>query len=154
MYELQQRIPVIKLWGVLLVPLQGDVTDRQVADLVQEVLGQIRRDGSRGLAVDLSGLNMVDSHLCAAFTELALAAGYMGARTILCGLSADIAMTLQTMGVELRGVEVALSLEQALAALGLRPTRTMDEELTDGRSLADAMLTRNPVGPESGLGGS
>ena len=53
------RIPVIRLWGVLLVPLQGDVTDRQVSDLVAGVLENIRSSGTTGVIVDLSGLWMV-----------------------------------------------------------------------------------------------
>jgi rsbT antagonist protein RsbS len=141
------RIPVIKLWHILLVSLQGDVTDRQAARLVADVLDQIRRGGSTGVAMDLSGLWMVDSHLCAAFTDLAAAARYMGARTVLCGLSPDIAITLQSMGIELRGIETMLTLEHALVALGLRPSggRDKNQVRNDARRLADEMLGRNPV---------
>jgi rsbT antagonist protein RsbS len=140
------RIPVIKLWGVLLVPLQGDVTDRQVSELVAGVLGEIRRGGATGVVVDLSGLWMVDSHLCAAFADLAASARYMGARTVLCGLSPDIAMTLQSMGIELQGVKTMLTLEHALASLGLRPVRSRDGARAheEASELAEAMLARNP----------
>jgi rsbT antagonist protein RsbS len=151
------RIPVIKLWHILLVSLQGDVTDRQAARLVTDVLDQIRRGGSTGIAVDLSGLWMVDSHLCAAFTDLAAAARYMGARTVLCGLSPDIAITLQSMGIELRGIETMLTLEHALVALGLRPNAGRDKNhaRADARRLADEMLGRNPAaGGDAAPGGA
>ena len=144
--DAQSRIPVIRLWGVLLVPLQGDITDAQVSRLVSTVLGEIRRGIGSGVVIDLSGLEIVDSHLCAAFTSLAASARYMGATTVLCGLSAEIAMTLQSMGIELEGVTTTLTLEQALSTLGLRPrtTRTATQARAAGRALADEMLDRNP----------
>jgi rsbT antagonist protein RsbS len=144
---MQSRIPVIRLWGVLLVPLQGDITDAQVSQLVTAVLNEIRRGTGSGVVVDLSGLEIVDSHLCAAFTNLASAARYMGATTVLCGLSAEIAMTLQSMGIELQGVSTTLTLEQALATLGLRPhrRRALSAERAAARELADEMLARDPA---------
>jgi rsbT antagonist protein RsbS len=152
---IESRIPVIRLWGVLLVPLQGDITDAQVSRLVSTVLGEIRRGVGNGVVIDLSGLEIVDSHLCAAFTNLASAARYMGATTVLCGLSAEIAMTLQSMGIELEGVKTTLTLEQALAALGLRPhrQRTVSAERTAARALADQMLERDPPATGDGDGG-
>lgn len=144
------RIPVIRLWGVLLVPLQGNLVDQQVADLVTDTLEMIRRDGSQGLVLDLSGLIVVDSHLCAAFADLSTAARYMGVRTLLCGLNPDIAMTLQAMGIELRGVETAVSLEHALGTLGLRPAKAQKRI---GQALMAAMLDRNPAAdPNRGAG--
>lgn len=66
---------------------------------------------------------MVDSHLCAALARLAAAAQLMGVRSVLCGLSTDIVMTLLSLGFELRGVETSLGLEDALAQLGVRVER-------------------------------
>jgi rsbT antagonist protein RsbS len=138
-----ERIPVIELWGVLLVPFQGDVTDHQANVLIESVLSRVRRDACTGVALDLSGLSVVDSHLCAAFAGLAAAASYMGARTVLCGLTPEIAMTLETMGVELRGVDVVLSLEHALDRLGLRPPGVGAQAArAEAWALADAMVER------------
>jgi rsbT antagonist protein RsbS len=113
------RIPIIKLWNVLLIPLQGEITDSLSEQLSHDVLERIQALGSRCLVVDLTGLWMLDSHLCAVLTRMAQAAALMGTRTILCGMSPEIAMTLQTMGVETRAAETALSLEDALEALGI-----------------------------------
>jgi hypothetical protein len=63
---------------------------------------------------------MVDSHLCAVLSGLASSAKLMGTPTVICGMSPEIALTLQTMGIELKGVESALTVEEAFAALGLR----------------------------------
>lgn len=156
-FESDARIPIIRLWDVLLVPLQGDVTDRQVAQLSDSVLGIIRARGAAGLVLDLSGLLVVDSHLCASFASLAGAARLMGVSTVLCGMSPEIAFTLQTMGIELDDLETALSLEEALRILGLEPQRrrlgprgTAGRNAdagarTSARALAYEMLDRNPL---------
>jgi rsbT antagonist protein RsbS len=114
-----QRIPIIKLWTLLLVPLQGELTDELANQLTTEVLARIHEDGCSGLVIDITGLWLVDSHLCAVLSELSSAASLMGARTLLSGMKPDIALTLETMGVELRGVRTTLNLEDALSALGV-----------------------------------
>jgi rsbT antagonist protein RsbS len=115
-----QRIPIIKLWTLLLVPLQGELTDNLANQLTSEVLTRIHEDGCSGLVIDITGLWIVDSHLCAVLSELSSAASLMGARTLLSGMKPDIALTLETMGVELKGVRTTLNLEDALSALGVR----------------------------------
>jgi rsbT antagonist protein RsbS len=115
-----QRIPIIKLWTLLLVPLQGELTDNLANELTTEVLARIHEQGCSGLIIDITGLWLVDSHLCAVLSELSSAASLMGARTLLSGMKPDIALTLETMGVELKGVRTTLNLEDALSALGVR----------------------------------
>lgn len=114
-------IPVIELWGLLVLPLVGDISDSQMLRLVDSVLTRIQVRGANGLVIDCSGLWMVDSHLCAALGRLATAARLMGVPSVLCGLTPDIVMTLQTMGFDLAGIDAALSLEAALEKLGLVP---------------------------------
>jgi rsbT antagonist protein RsbS len=124
-----QRIPIIKLWTLLLVPLQGELTDNLANQLTSEVLTRIHDEGCSGLVIDITGLWLVDSHLCAVLSELSSAASLMGARTLLSGMKPDIALTLETMGVELRGVSTTLNLEDALSALGVRGPEQDDGDL-------------------------
>lgn len=124
-----QRIPIIKLWTLLLVPLQGELTDNLANQLTSEVLTRIHDEGCSGLVIDITGLWLVDSHLCAVLSELSSAASLMGARTLLSGMKPDIALTLETMGVELRGVSTTLNLEDALSALGVRAPEQDDGDL-------------------------
>lgn len=114
-----RRLPIIKLWDRILVPIQGEITDDLAEMLSQEVLREIHESGAHGLVLDLTGVWIMDSHLCSVLSNLASAARLMGTPTIISGLSPEIAMTLQTMGVELEAVRTALSLEQALTMLGL-----------------------------------
>lgn len=136
------RIPIIPLWGQLIVPLQGDITDAQAAQLCSDVLRDIQRTGAKGMVVDISGLWLVDSHLCAVLARLAASARLMGTRTVLCGMGADVALTLQSMGIQLDNVETALGLEEGLSLLGVRVVgaRTAESEREEARRLADEML--------------
>jgi rsbT antagonist protein RsbS len=157
-----RRLPIIKLWDRIVVPIQGEITDELAGQLSTEILKVIHQSGAHGLVLDLTGVWIMDSHLCSVLSNLAAAARLMGTPTIISGLSPEIAMTLQTMGVELQSVRTALSLEQALAMLGLdvRRVEDGDEQGRDGwhdegpddteraRSL-DAGLARGagPAGP-------
>ncbi|XYI03270.1 STAS domain-containing protein [Sorangium sp. So ce1128] len=118
-----KRLPIINLWDRILVPIQGDVTDDLAEQLNTEVLRAIHESGAKGLVIDLTAVWIMDSHLCAVLSNLASAARLMGTPTILSGLSPEIAMTLQAMGVELAAVKTALTLEQALTMLGLEVRR-------------------------------
>ena len=126
-----RRLPIIKLWDRIVVPIQGEITDELAELLCNEVLKVIHESGARGLVLDLTGVWIMDSHLCSVISNLAAAARLMGTPTIICGLSPEIAMTLQTMGVELQSVRTALSLEQALGMLGLEVRRAEEDEETD-----------------------
>jgi rsbT antagonist protein RsbS len=117
----ETQIPIIALWGALLVPLQGDITDQQAAHLTDNVLGELKQGAYSALVVDLSGIMLVDSHLCSVLAHLATSAQLMGARTILSGIRPEVTLTLLSMDVSLEGPITALSLEQALEQLGVRP---------------------------------
>ncbi|MBX3247715.1 MAG: STAS domain-containing protein [Myxococcales bacterium] len=125
------EIPILELWGRLVVPLQGDITDTQMEALQERVLRRVRARAPSGLVLDATGVWMMDSHLCAVMGRLASAARLMGTRPVLSGLSPTIVMTLQTMGIELTSVETTVSLEAALELLGVWPDEDDDEEETD-----------------------
>lgn len=134
MADLQpNRIPIIKLWHLLLVPLQGDVDDALAERLSEEVLNLVHSTEVNGLVLDVTGLWMMDSHLCAAVSRLAQAAALMGTKTIICGMTPETAMTLQTMGLDLGEIETVLSLEQALERQGIARLDGDDNaEIDDG----------------------
>ncbi|MDF2696948.1 MAG: RsbR, positive regulator of sigma-B [Labilithrix sp.] len=113
------RLPVISVWNHILVPLQGEISDAIAERLVDQVLDTIRDSGAEGLIIDLTGIWMVDSHLCAVLSRLAAAARLMGAHSIMCGMNAQVAITLQTMGIDMEAVRTALTLEEAFKSLGI-----------------------------------
>lgn len=114
------RVPVIRLWARLVVVLQGDISDEVAARLMDDVLEEIRRSGAAGLVLDVSGILVVDSHLVHVLSNLAQAALIMGTPAVVCGMSPEVAMTLQMMGAEPKFMQTALTLEDALRRLGVR----------------------------------
>jgi rsbT antagonist protein RsbS len=129
------RIPIIRLWSLLLVPVQGELTDSAAEQLRHDVLTEIHAAGSDGLILDVTGLWLMDSHLCAVLTRLAQAAALMGTRTIVCGMNAETAMMIQSMGLELRGVRTSLTLEQALQTFGVAGPPVESDDDIDAAAL-------------------
>lgn len=122
MSEHRTTIPVLKMWDQLLVALQGDVSDRQAEDLSRSVLARIRDVDVTGLILDVTGVLTLDSHLCAVLARLAAAARLMGVRSVLCGLTPEVVMTLQAMDIELDEIETMGTIEEALEAAGIQHT--------------------------------
>ena len=132
-----QRVPIIKIWDILLVPLQGEITDDVAARLKSDVLERIHADGATGLVIDVTALWMMDSHLCSVISRLAAASSLMGARTFLCGMNPEIALTIHAMGLDLESVQATLTLEEALELLGVEPPplpEWADAWIDEGRS--------------------
>ncbi|AKF07917.1 STAS domain-containing protein [Sandaracinus amylolyticus] len=135
-------IPILELWGNLVVPLQGEIRDSQMDELRDRLLARLRDRGARGLVIDASGVWLLDSHLCSMVGRIARAARLMGAETLLCGLGPDVVTTLLDMGIELEGIRTALGLEEALEQLGVHAESPDEEddvwdELLDGRDDED-----------------
>jgi len=126
----RSSIPVLKIWDQLLVALQGDVSDRQADELSLSVLARIRDVDVSGLILDVTGVFTLDSHLCAVLARLAASARLMGVRSVLCGLTPEVVMTLQAMDIELDEIDTMGTIEEALEAAGIqhttRPARDFD----------------------------
>lgn len=148
------RNPVFQVYDRVLVALQGEVTDELAAALSEDVLALVNGTDAVGLIIDVTGVWMMDSHLCSVLSSLAASAKLMGTETILSGISPDIAQTLQSMGVEFAGVRSALTVEQALEMTGLRVLEdarltTVTEEMRARRGimarhrLGERLLTRD-----------
>jgi rsbT antagonist protein RsbS len=146
--SLPATIPVIRLWDVLLVPIQGDLADHEAERLADGLLTRIHKEGARGLVIDLSGVWMLDSHLCAVVVRLSRAARLLGTSTTVTGLSPEVALTLQSMGLDLGDGRTARTLEEALTGFGLEPrahsSSIVDEEIAVmHRLLADDPTAQN-----------
>jgi rsbT antagonist protein RsbS len=113
----EAKIPIIGLYGNLIVPIQGAISDDVMGALQQDVTQRIEDGGVRGLVVDVSGVEVLDSYLTRNLRDLALTARLMGVVAVVSGLRPALAITLVEMGLEIPGVPTALNLERALEAL-------------------------------------
>lgn len=120
-------LPFIRLWGTLLVPLQGEITDDLAERIHGEVLDHVYKSEIENIIIDVTGLWILDSHICAMLAALGNSARLMGASTVICGMSAEIAQTLQMMDIGLENVQSALNVEEAFTLIGITITRHRHE---------------------------
>jgi rsbT antagonist protein RsbS len=111
------RIPIINLYSNLIVPIQGAIGDVAMQQLTDDVTRRVEREGARGLIIDVSGVELMDSFITRNIRDLALTARLMGVSTVVSGLQPAVAITLVEMGLEIQGLETALNLERALERL-------------------------------------
>ena len=120
------RIPLIRLYGNLIVPIQVALSDDLVKQLRDDITVEIERSGPAALIIDVSGIGIMDTYITRAIRDIALVAKLMGTRTMISGLDAMVAITLIEMGMDLSGVDTALNLEAALDYL-----KTLHVDSTD-----------------------
>jgi rsbT antagonist protein RsbS len=107
-------IPILKLGRTLLVPLYSDLSDEAALSLQERLLYRLQETGARGVVIDISALDVVDSFLGRVFSDLSRMVSLMDGVTVLVGMRPQVAMTLVELGFELRGLLAALDLEQGL----------------------------------------
>ena len=113
-----RSIPIIKLYGTLIVAIQVEVTDRLVLDLKEDVAAAIREQDVDGLIIEVSGVDIFDSYIARSIRDIARISSLMGVNTVLAGLDAGMAITLVEMDMMLDNVRTALNLENALELFG------------------------------------
>ena len=111
------HVPVLRLGDVLLVTLQGDLHDSTAQQLQQDLAETISRTGVRGLLIDISGVEIVDSFLGRVLAEIAAQAKLLAARTVVAGMRPAVAITLAELGLTLPGLSTALSTEAGMELL-------------------------------------
>lgn len=114
------HLPIIKLYDTLIVSIQIEMSDRVVMQLKDDIGDRIQALGPRGLIIDVSGVEIMDSYISRAIRDIGLMSKLMGVETVISGLDPNIAMTLVEMGMDLEGVETFLDLEGAFEAIHFR----------------------------------
>ena len=127
-----QRIPILKVGRVLIVPIQVDMDDQTVMHLQERILTELERTGSRGVLIDISLLEMVDSFIGRVLSDIAAMARIMDARTVVVGMQPAVAITLVELGLELRGVDTVLSVDEGFKLLRSEFNAGDDDQQSDG----------------------
>lgn len=113
----------------LLVTIQVDMHDRLATVLSDDLANRISATRARGVLIDISALDVVDSFIARMFGDIAQTARVMDAETVLVGMRPSVAITLVEMGVAMTGVRTALNVEKGMTLLrGQREKARADDD--------------------------
>jgi rsbT antagonist protein RsbS len=110
-------IPILKVGHLLLVTIQVDMHDRLAMQLQEDLTARVSQTGARGVLIDISSLDIVDSFIGRTIANIAAMARVLDARTVLVGMQPAVAITLVELGLTLPGVRTALNVEKGMALL-------------------------------------
>jgi rsbT antagonist protein RsbS len=112
-----ERIPILKMGPFLLVSIQVDMHDRLALTLQDDLTSRIVSDHARGVLIDISALEVVDSFIGRMLGNIAGMSRILDAETVVVGMRPAVAITLVELGMSLSGVRTALNVERAMDML-------------------------------------
>lgn len=112
-----QRIPILQMGKCLLVTIQVDLQDQTAMALQEDLSTRIEATGARGVLIDISALEIVDSFIGRMLSQISGVARVLDAKTVVVGMQPAVAITLVELGLSLEGVITALNVERGMALL-------------------------------------
>jgi rsbT antagonist protein RsbS len=112
-----ERIPILKMGRYLLVTIQVDMDDRLATTLQDDLTERIAATGARGVLIDISSVELVDSFIGRMLANVAAMARVLDATTVVVGMQPAVAITLVELGLELPGIRTALNVERGMRLL-------------------------------------
>ncbi|MFK3795584.1 MULTISPECIES: STAS domain-containing protein [unclassified Pseudomonas] len=112
-----ERIPILQMGDFLLVTIQVDMHDQLAMTLQDDLSERISKTSARGVLIDISALDMVDSFIGRMIGMISGLSRIMDAETVLVGMQPAVAITLVELGMTLPGVSTALNVERGMALL-------------------------------------
>jgi rsbT antagonist protein RsbS len=112
-----ERIPVLRMGEFLLVTIQVDMHDQLALQLQDDLMTSIARNRSRGVLIDISALEMVDSFIGRTLSDISSMGRILDCATVVVGMQPAVAITLVELGLSLPGVSTALSVERGMSLL-------------------------------------
>ena len=114
---MQDRISILQLDELLLVTIQVDMHDRLALQLQDDLTTKISETGAKGVLIDISGLEVVDSFIGRVLSNISTMARVLDAKTVVVGMQPAVAITLVELGLSLKGVHTALNAAKGMALL-------------------------------------
>jgi len=112
-----ERIAILQMGDVLLVTIQVDMHDQLALALQDDLTSRINKTGAKGVLIDISALQMVDSFIGRMIANISAMSSILDARTVLVGMQPAVAITLVELGLSLPGVQTALNVERGMQLL-------------------------------------
>jgi rsbT antagonist protein RsbS len=112
-----ERIPILKLGEFLLVSIQVDMHDRLAMSLQDDLTERIVQTHARGVLIDISALDIVDSFIGRMLGNIAGTSRILDAETVLVGMQPSVAITLVELGLSLSGIRTALNIDKGMELL-------------------------------------
>ena len=128
-----ERIPILRMGEYLLVTIQVDMHDQLALQLQDDLTAAITQYSSRGVLIDISSLEMVDSFIGRMISNIANMARILDAQTVVTGMQPAVAITLVELGLSLPGVRTALNVDRGMQLLSALRHETL-AEATDEHS--------------------
>lgn len=119
-----ERIPILKLGEFLLVSIQIDMHDRLAISLQDDLTGKIVATGAKGVLIDISALDIVDSFIGRMLGNIAGMSRILDAQTVVVGMQPSVAITLVELGLSLPGIRTALNIDKGMDLL----RQSLDEQ--------------------------
>ncbi len=110
-------VAILQQGSYLIASIQSDLTDAEVLALRDELSERIGQSRSRGIVVDVSALDVIDSFVARSLGSIAVTARLRGAETVIVGIQPDVAIAMVQFDLDLRPLRTALDLDEALAVL-------------------------------------
>ncbi len=112
-----QRIPILRFGPHLLVSIQVDIDDQMAVQLQDDLSSAIAKSATRGVMIDISALDVVDSFIGRVLGTIAATSRVLDAETVVVGMQPSVAITLVELGLSLKGVRTALNVERGMDLL-------------------------------------
>ena len=127
-----ERIPILRMGDFLLVSIQVDMHDRLAMTLQEDLTRRIAETSARGVMIDISALEVVDSFIGRMMSHISSMARVLDAKTVVVGMQPAVAITLVELGLSLKGVQTALTVEKGVHYLEQATARAKKGQ-TNGR---------------------
>lgn len=125
-----ERIPILRMGDFLLVTIQVDMHDRLVMTLQDDLTEKISAYASKGVLIDISALEIVDSFIGRMIANIAAMSRVLDAKTVVTGMQPAVAITLVELGLSLEGVKTALNVDRGIALLqSIEEDDSLEEDL-------------------------
>jgi rsbT antagonist protein RsbS len=112
-----EHIPILRMGDFLLITVQVDMHDRLALSLQEDLTERIIAHGSRGVLIDISALDVVDSFIGRMLGNIASISRILDAQTVVTGMRPAVAITLVELGLSLPGIRTALTVERGMEIL-------------------------------------